>query len=135
MSFIFIILQEKDGQFGPIVKRDLFTAPNLHVNASKSGKLTKELLETWFKEINFPVTGNKSVLFIDSLSTYYNNDLIKRVIPSNVKFEISIIPLHTTAFAQPLDKYGFRLWKNPVRFSDAVLLYDLDINLYQRNNN
>jgi hypothetical protein len=40
----------------------------------------------------------------------------------------------TTSMIQPLDKYGFRLWKNFVRFSDRVVLDGLDIDLYQRNN-
>jgi hypothetical protein len=36
---------------------------------------------------------------------------------------------------QPLDKYGFRLWKNFVRrFSDRVVLDGLDVDLYKRNN-
>jgi len=36
---------------------------------------------------------------------------------------------------QPLDVYGFRIWKNFVRtFSDRVLLLNYDINLHLRNN-
>jgi len=36
---------------------------------------------------------------------------------------------------QPLDVYGFRIWKNFVRtFSDRVLLLNYDINLNLRNN-
>lgn len=36
---------------------------------------------------------------------------------------------------QPLDVYGFRIWKNFVRtFSDRVVLFNYDINLHLRNN-
>jgi len=36
---------------------------------------------------------------------------------------------------QPLDVYGFRLWKNFVTtFSDRVMLLNYDINLHLRNN-
>jgi len=101
----------------------------------KSGKLTKELLEIWYKEVFFPVSGNKPVLFIDSLTTYNNKSLIDRVTPSDKQLEILTIPPGTTGLVQALDKYGFRLWKNFVRrLSDAVLLYELKIDLYQRNN-
>ena len=44
------------------------------------------------------------------------------------------IILKFTSKIQPLDVYGFRVWKNYVRrFSDDVLLYEEDINLHLRN--
>ena len=44
------------------------------------------------------------------------------------------IPKHTTSLIQPPDVYGFRIWKQFVRrFSDQVLIDDLDVNLHQRN--
>jgi len=46
-----------------------------------------------------------------------------------------IIPKGTTGKIQPLDVYGFRIWKNfAKRFSDIVLLLESDINLHERNN-
>lgn len=40
LSPLFIVLKEASGQFGPIVEASLFRAENVHVEASKSGKLT-----------------------------------------------------------------------------------------------
>jgi len=40
LSPLFIVLKEKSGEFGPIVEANLFTAENVYVEASKSGKLT-----------------------------------------------------------------------------------------------
>jgi hypothetical protein len=113
----------------------MFSAPNIYVTASKSGKLTKEHLQLWFKEVFFPNVGNKSVLIVDSWTTYNDKVLIKNATPSNKELETLTIPPKTTALVQPLDKYGFRLWKNFLRkFSDRVVLDRLDIDLYQRNN-
>ena len=37
---------------------------------------------------------------------------------------------------QPLDVYGFRIWKNYVKhFSDSVILMNEDFNLHLRNKN
>jgi len=45
------------------------------------------------------------------------------------------IPSGTTGMIQPLDVYGFRPWKNFVKyFSDLVMLHKSDINLHARNN-
>jgi hypothetical protein len=41
LSPLFIVLQETSGDFGPRVRQTLFTAPNLSVRASSSGKLPK----------------------------------------------------------------------------------------------
>ena len=61
--------------------------------------------------------------------------MINSITPSTKELEILKIPPKTTSMVQPLDKYGFRLWKNFVRrFSDRVVLDGLDVDLYQRNN-
>jgi hypothetical protein len=135
LSPLFIVLQEPNGEFGPRVEQGMFSAPNIKVTASKSGKLTKEHLRLWFREVFFPNVGNKSVLIVDSWTTYNDKVLITNVSPSNKELEILTIPPKTTALVQPLDKYGFRLWKNFVRkFSDRVVLDRLDVDLYHRNN-
>jgi hypothetical protein len=135
LSPLFIVLQEPSGDFGPRVKQTLFTAPNLFVRASSSGKLTKNDLNIWFEEIFFPNVGNDVVLLVDSWNTYKDKEMIKNVTPNDKKLEILTIPAKTTSIAQPLDKFGFRIWKNFVRkFSDRVLLDDIELDLFQRNN-
>jgi hypothetical protein len=86
----------------------MVSAPNIYVTASKSGKLTKEHFRLWFKEVFFPNVGNKSVLIVDSWTTYNYKALIKSVTPSNKELEILTIPPKTTALVQPLEKCGFR---------------------------
>lgn len=55
--------------------------------------------------------------------------------PQNKIINIKKIPTGTTGKIQPLDVYGFRIWKNFVRtFSDNVMLMDHDMNLHVRNN-
>lgn len=44
-SPLLIVLQEKDGKFGAIVKKNLFEPANVHVLASNSGKLTNNLVK------------------------------------------------------------------------------------------
>jgi hypothetical protein len=61
--------------------------------------------------------------------------MIKSVTPANKELEILTIPPKTASLVQPLDKYGFRPWKNFVRkFSDRLVLDGIDLDLYQRNN-
>ena len=46
-----------------------------------------------------------------------------------------IIVKYTIGKVQPLDVYGFRIWKNYVRyFLDSVILLDYVLNLQIRNN-
>jgi len=46
-----------------------------------------------------------------------------------------IISKDTTEKLQPLDIYGFRIWKNfAKRFLDTVLLLESNINLHEQNN-
>jgi hypothetical protein len=40
LSPLYLVLKEKGGEFGPNVKKNLFKADNVHVEASSSGKLT-----------------------------------------------------------------------------------------------
>ena len=43
LSTLFIVLREKDGQFGSTVKKTLFRPTNVYVKASKSGKVTSDI--------------------------------------------------------------------------------------------
>lgn len=76
--------------------------------------------------------GKKSVLLLDSWSGHCS-DIEKDFTDKEV--DIKKIPGGTTGKIQPLDVYGFRIWKNFVRhFSDTVILLNYDINLHLRNN-
>jgi len=59
LSPLLIVLQEKNDTFGPIVKKSLFEPENVHVLASKSGKLTSNLVRKWFEENFLPVSNKK----------------------------------------------------------------------------
>jgi hypothetical protein len=74
------------------------------------------------------------VLLLDSWTTYKDKAMVKSVTPANKELDILNIPLNTTSMVQPLDKYGFRFWKNFVRkFSDRAILDGINVDLFQRN--
>ncbi|XP_025994126.2 uncharacterized protein LOC113004590 [Solenopsis invicta] len=106
LSPLLIILQEKDGKFGPQVEQNLFRADNVVALPSNS--------DSWSGQ------NSKQLETIDTLS-------------KNIK--ILTIPAGTTGMIQPLDVFGFRIWKNYIKhFSDMILLYNYDVNLHLRNN-
>ena len=91
-------------------------------------------IETWLEEVFFPKTKQTSVLLLDSWSWHCEQD-VHSAKSAGKEIIIKKIPQGTTGRIQPLDVYGFRVWKNYVRrFSDDVLLYNSDINLHLRNN-
>jgi len=56
-------------------------------------------------------------------------------VPKNKSVVLKKIPSGTTAKIQPLDVYGFRVWKNFARYlSDKIILMDYDLKLHLRNN-
>ena len=132
LSPLFIVLKEKAGTFGPRVIENLFIPTNVRVEASTSGKLSKELFQTWIQEIFLPQSGDSPVLSLDSWSGQCEK-IVREVIPLHVNLQLKIIPKGTTGMIQPLDVYGFRLWKNFVRrFSDIVAWEVKDYNSARR---
>jgi hypothetical protein len=134
LSPLFIVLKEAAGTFGPRVQETMFRENNIFVLASKSGKLTSHHFEIWLREVYFPNVGPKSVLLLDSW-TGHCPDVIARNRPENAEDIVFLtIPAGTTGQRQPLDVYGFRLWKNFVKhFSDVVMLLDLEVKLHSRD--
>ena len=62
-------------------------------------------------------------------------EVVRQATPAGKNVIPMIIPKGTTGKVQPLDVYGFRIWKNYVRnFSDSIILLDYDLNLHIRNN-
>jgi len=116
------------------MSKKMFKADNLYVLPSKSGKLTKEILQKWLKDVYFPSVPDVSVLILDSWSAQ-NEENILYPKPENKEVVVKTIPAGTTPMVQPLDVFGFRIWKQFVRFfNDLVLLHDLKINIHLRNN-
>lgn len=128
LSPLFVCLQEKGGVFGPHVKSTLHPADNLYVVASKSGKLTKQLMLEWFSKVYFPNAPASSILYIDSWTCYNDRNAIKRTKPHNKELKLLQIPPKTTPLIQPLDVHFFRTWKQFMRLiTDHVLLDQIDI--------
>ena len=87
-----VILQEPDGKFGPIVRKRMFKAPNLYVVPSKSGKITKEILHNWYRDVLFPSLGPRSLMLIDSLNTYNDTSYWDTINPANKELNLLTIP-------------------------------------------
>lgn len=87
-----VILQEPDGKFGPMVQKKLFRAPNLFVLPSKSGKITKDILKIWYRDLLFPSLRQESLMFKDSLTTYNDISYWGEVNPENKKLNLLTIP-------------------------------------------
>lgn len=93
-----------------------------------------EHFKVWLKEVFFPNVGEKSILLIDSWSGHCP-EAVSEVTPRDKQVITMIIPKGTTGKIQPLDVYGFRIWKNYVEhFSDSIMLMDYDLDLHLRNN-
>ena len=74
------------------------------------------------------------MLLIDSW-TGHCPEVVRQATPKGKNVIPMIIPKGTTEKVQPLDVYGFRIWRNYVRhFYDSVILLDYDLNLHIRNN-
>jgi hypothetical protein len=54
------------------VENVLFSAPNIFMTASSSGKVSKDLFQTWFQVVFFPHVGSNSALIVDSLTHYWH---------------------------------------------------------------
>ena len=134
MPVLLIVLQESGGSFGPRVSKSLFTAPNIYVVASSSGKLTKDIFQAWVKHVYYPNVPDKSTLILDSW-TGQSESNVQSVQVEGKEIVIKTIPKGTTGLVQPLDVFGFRIWKNFVRtFYDYVILHDVDFKIHERNN-
>ena len=93
-----------------------------------------DLFNTCLREIFYPSTKEKIMLLLDSWTGHCERSVHEQK-PEGKDIVLKSITKGTTSKIQPLDVYGFRVWKNYVRrFSDDVLLYEEDINLHLRNN-
>ena len=73
-------------------------------------------------ETFIPYVGNKSLLLIDDWGGHCKK-AVRDCTPPGKEIERETIPTGTTSKIPPLDVYGFRVWKNYIRyFSDIVFL-------------
>lgn len=131
---LFIILQEKDGVFGDRVQNTMFKHNDLYVVCSKSGKITKAILEDWFLNVYFHTAGRNEILLVDALTSYKDREKIDQLKPSNVNYTFEMLPPHTTPFAQPLDRYFFRPYKAFTRRISEYLSFNFpEVKLHTRD--
>ncbi len=135
LSPLFICLQEVGGSFGPLVAQNLFQCPNIVVNCSSSGKMTKNLVKIWCKDALIPSVKEKCLLLLDSWSGHSDHQMIQELFPTGASCEILKIPPKTTSLIQALDVYFFRQWKIFAKnVYIRVILDSLDVDLKDRNN-
>lgn len=123
MGPLFIILQEKNGLFGPNVSKTMFKHPLIHVIANTSGKITKENARGWMENVLLKATRGqrKTLLLIDQCGSFKDHlFLLDGIIPPN--------------HIQPQDVYCFRFWKAFSRIiSLEILVYHKEVTLHSRN--
>ncbi len=104
---VFLILQEKENEFGKRVKKDLIVPPNVVVWASKSGKSSAEKHCIFLNEVLRPLVGRKFLLFLDYWPTQTNMKKFRAVFPHQDS-QLLIFPKGSTGFIQPQDLSFFR---------------------------
>ena len=93
LSPLFICLQEFGESFGSHAFRTLFQCPNVVVNCSSSGKITKDLIKKWCKDALIPSVYEKCLLFLDSWSGHPDQQMMQGLFPTGSPCEILKIPL------------------------------------------
>jgi len=132
---LYICLQEINGEFGPRVIQDIFTADNLVVSCSQSGKETKSHVLDFNSRVLLECMDSDFVYFLDSWPGQKDNALFNCFNESTVRCTKLVIPPKTTSLCQPLDCGFFRPLKSIVRrFYDTIANSDLAIQMHQRNN-
>lgn len=112
---MFIVFQEKEGQFGVQSAEQVINAcktfKNLVITCSTSGKVHNLYLNLCYQYCIRPVIGNhKCLLILDGLSSHKNfKDLIEK--NEEIDLDMMIYPPHVTGQRQPLDK----LWNGPFK--------------------
>ena len=115
-----------------ILKKDLFTASNVVVTCSKSGKLTTSLVQYWTDNILKPTIRNQKCLL---LSDYWGGQRDETLYADLKYLKCLEIRKKTTGMIQPCDVYYNRQYKYLIqKMYHHVRLYDLNIHLAQRNN-
>ena len=126
----FLVLQEKENEFGTRVQRDSIVPPNVVVRASKSGNSTDEKHRTFLNEVLPPFVGRKFLLFLDCWTT--QTDLKKfRAVFLHQDSQLLMFPQGSTGHIQPQDLSLFRSW----RFIHEKIEHYVHINRTETNLN
>jgi len=126
----FLILQEKENEFGKRVEKDLVIPPNVVVRASKSGKSSAEKHYTFLNEVLRLVVGKKFLLFLDCWPTQADLKKFREVFPHK-NSQLLILPKGSTGYIQPQDLSLFRSW----RFIHEKIEHYVHINRTEMNLN
>lgn len=122
---LYICFQEKGGKLGPLVQKrlDQNLPPNIVVDASKSGKLTKVNLKRWINSCFKDSVEEETLLLQDSWTGQRDHVLFSESIGNSSLLTIKTLPPKTTKYIQPLDVYFFRQYKSLARrFQENVRL-------------
>jgi hypothetical protein len=122
---VFVCLREAAGRLGDSVKKNLFQAPNVTLTCSKSGKLSKSIVEYYLdnivvKYIRSEGDCDKFMFLVDSWRGHtdpnlYNTERFGSTTDGIPKCELKIIPEKCTALCQPLDTTFHRQLKYMAR--------------------
>jgi len=129
---LFLCLKEKNGHMSENIKRNLFKADNVIITCSQSGKLTTSLVEYWVQKVLIPTLGDRKTLLLSDCWGGQRDNKLYQSLKNLTRLEI---PKKTTSMIQPCDVYYNRQYKYIIRqIFGFARLYDLDVNLAQRNN-
>ncbi|EGT39961.1 hypothetical protein CAEBREN_12804 [Caenorhabditis brenneri] len=110
---LFVTLKEPKGKF---LKKGHFKADNLVVTCHTSHIMTKNLMQEFFEKVVFDKSmPKKSLLMVDSWSSWKDKGLIDSITPRSKKLEMVIIPLGCTGHVQPCDVGIFGGFKKVVK--------------------
>lgn len=114
------------------IKQNLFKADNVIITCSQSGKLTTSLVEYWVQKVLIPTLGDRKTLLLSDCWGGQRDNKLYQSLKNLTRLEI---PKKTTSMIQPCDVYYNRQYKYIIRqIFGFARLYDLDVNLAQRNN-
>lgn len=128
LSPLRIVLKEKNGVFGSVVKKRIFSHETINVVCTTSGKMGKAEVQSWYNDILKPsLPDGKNILLLDSFSGH-------KALVHGTEVEVMTIPAGATAVCQPFDVYGFRIWKTYTRrIYSGLRLMNTGIVLHHRN--
>ncbi|CAF4112054.1 unnamed protein product [Rotaria sp. Silwood2] len=124
----FLILQEKENEFGKRVDKDLIVPQNVVVRASKSGKSSDEQHRIFSNEVLRSLVGRKFLLFLDCWRIQADLKKIRAVFPHQDS-QLLIFPKGSTGYIQPQDQSLFRSW----RFIHEKIEHYIHINRTEMN--